>query len=733
MNRKQKIIISVTGIFIVLLILVGLTYAYFLTRIQGNTNTKSISVTTADLKLTYGDGNGDITAEKIQPGTTIDTKTFTVKNEGNATVNNYAVYLEELVNTLSRTSDMVFTLTCTSSVSGKACNGKTETSFPTQNGMLVTNNIDVNEIQSYELKVVYKEMNVDQSEDMNKTIGAKVQIYNLSDIVDITGNVTNATTGDYVEMQSTPKTSQIRDNKYFIPAVEPGVHTLYVKDSKGTVKGSKQITINKGSTSSINGDIITVTSDSQTISLNITNISTTLITDIGSVEDYLPFEEGTLAYNILTNSKNKTNGTEFLKTPKTTPAKESSSKYVKGTDPTSFTSNLWSATNYYISYADDYTVDETTGKFTLVNPTVATTKYTISMANNLVGKYAVWSTSKPTTSNTQNQYSINKISTNVSGITSTINYASISSASLKTESGESTLSITADNYGTSYYYRGGVEDNYVNFAGMCWKVVRIEGNGSTKLILEDKDNTCEADEYTGNWKIGSGKFGYTKYSENTLTAPDGTKNSSVRYIANYLNGGTDYDKSMATAFKNFQTGSLANYLDKLKAGDWCLNDKAYATSSDNTTALTSQELLDNQIKEINFYYDSRVRLNGKTTKEPTLKCNGTNMSKFADNTDMYVGTLTADEIIYAGGKVSTINPDSYLINDYQKSNPLSFWSLSPNYFDSGYDCVFIVGSEGRVSDEFVHNDISFRPAVTLVSSVQISTGNGTKSNPYVIS
>ena len=240
MNRKQKIIISVTGIFIVLLILVGLTYAYFLTRISGNTNTKSISVTTADLKLTYGDGNGDITAEKIQPGTTIDTKTFTVKNEGNATVNNYAVYLEELVNTLSRTSDMVYTLTCTSSVSGKTCNGKTETAFPTQNGLLVTNNIDVNETQSYELKVVYKEMNIDQSEDMNKTIGAKVQIYNLADIVDITGNVTNATTGDYVEMQSTPKTSQIRDNKYFIPAVEPGVHTLYVKDKDGTVKGSNK-------------------------------------------------------------------------------------------------------------------------------------------------------------------------------------------------------------------------------------------------------------------------------------------------------------------------------------------------------------------------------------------------------------------------------------------------------------------------------------------------------------
>ena len=38
MNRKQRIIVSVTGIFLVLLILVGLTYAYFLTKIKGNDN-----------------------------------------------------------------------------------------------------------------------------------------------------------------------------------------------------------------------------------------------------------------------------------------------------------------------------------------------------------------------------------------------------------------------------------------------------------------------------------------------------------------------------------------------------------------------------------------------------------------------------------------------------------------------------------------------------------------------
>ncbi len=40
-----------------------------------------------------------------------------------------------------------------------------------------------------------------------------------------------------------------------------------------------------------------------------------------------------------------------------------------------------------------------------------------------------------------------------------------------------------DDYGTSYYYRGAVENNYVVFANMCWRVVRVVGDGSIKLTL----------------------------------------------------------------------------------------------------------------------------------------------------------------------------------------------------------------------------------------------------------
>ena len=621
MNRKQKIIISVTGIFIVLLILVGLTYAYFLTRIQGNTNTKSISVTTADLKLTYGDGNGDITAEKIQPGTTIDTKTFTVKNEGNATVNNYAVYLEELVNTLSRTSDMVYTLTCTSSVSGKTCNGVNETTFPTQNGMLVTNNIDVNETQSYELKVVYKEMNIDQSEDMNKTISAKVQIYNLSDIVDITGTVTNASTGDYVEMQSNPKTSQISNGKYLIPAVEPGVHTLYVKDSKGTVKGSKQITINKGSTSSVNGDVITVTSDSQTISLNITNISSTLTTDIGAVKDYSPFSDGTLASAIYKSAKQGgENRTTF------------------GTTVTEFTS--------------------------------------ISGEN------------------------------------------------------ERVLNNAPDDYGDSYYFRGNVLDNYVTFANKTWRIVRINGDGSVRLVLDSS--------------AGRSAFN-TNYNDNAY----------LGYMYGTV-GAATYD----VTHKNISDSTIKQAVDKWYEDNLKTN---YANYLSDTLFCNDKTLASNGIGEVTTqlgygknktYYALTERLvystgtTSITTAKPTFKCaeNATNdYSRFTvdvatlsngnntnGNLKYPIGLLTADEVSFAGAyKADQPNKSYYL---YNSSITSGWWLLSPySYYGSLARVWLVDGSNGYFSSNYaVHDSSAFRPSINLKAELLLGGGDGTISNPYVI-
>ena len=107
MNRRQKIVLSVTGIFLVLLLLVGLTYAYFLTRITGNTNDKSISVSTANLAIVYGNDDGSVIGEgeKITPGTTFEPKTFTVTNEGNDTTE-YVVVIEDTSVTFAQTIEV---------------------------------------------------------------------------------------------------------------------------------------------------------------------------------------------------------------------------------------------------------------------------------------------------------------------------------------------------------------------------------------------------------------------------------------------------------------------------------------------------------------------------------------------------------------------------------------------------------------------------------------------------
>ena len=325
---------------------------------------------------------------------------------------------------------------------------------------------------------------------------------------------------------------------------------------------------------------------------------------------------------------------------------------------------------------------------------------------------------------------------------------------------EAVLSSTEDDYGASYYYRGNVKNNFVNFAGMCWKIVRILGDGSIRLILEDKDTTCQNSGDDVNWNIPTtpgganktGNFGYTEYAANTLTASDGTKNSDSIYVMDYLNGQTNSENSMATAFKNFQeltNGDAKSLKDKistlynaeignyLKSGDWCLDDKAYASTNDNATALTAQEILDNKIKKIPFYYDSYVRLVGKDVKEPTLKCNGTNMSKFGDNTDMYVGTLTADEITYAGAG-SKIASDSILNSNYLTSNQMIMtWTLtSLKYDDYGtfgdFSFMFDIGSTNGFMSGFVNTPFAFRPSINLKSNVEITSGNGTQENPYKV-
>ena len=366
----------------------------------------------------------------------------------------------------------------------------------------------------------------------------------------------------------------------------------------------------------------------------------------------------------------------------------------------------------YITYGDSYEFDRSTGTYTIVNADgspIQTIKYNEGYNNILVDKYIVnyGGSNSSTPDNAIGRSTIYKVTNNSTNLT--IAYKTLEKSSLMTAT-ESTLSVTPDDYGVSYYYRGDIDDNYVNFAGLCWRIVRIEGDGSVKLILEDKTRTCNHSSFTGNWADSTKiNFGY-----------DSTVTPNKPEFLNFSGGLADKLKTYQTTLntKIANTYSNKGLSDYLKIDEWCYDDK-----------INISEYIDSYLHE---YYGAFYRITRQI--KTSLKCSGTKLKKFSDNTDMYVGSLTADESVFAGGHFRT--QAYYLVNNYQRSNSgFSFWTLSPgvvNYqYNSNY--VYAVKSNGGVDELSYSTKVYYRPAITLKSGTTfVAGGVGTKSNPYVI-
>lgn len=94
MNTKEKLTLGIAAIFMVTLAIVGVTYAYFVTRITYS-DSASATIKTANIIVTYGDGNGEVALTNVEPGV-VTYKGFTVKNESDIAAP-YAVVLTSTV------------------------------------------------------------------------------------------------------------------------------------------------------------------------------------------------------------------------------------------------------------------------------------------------------------------------------------------------------------------------------------------------------------------------------------------------------------------------------------------------------------------------------------------------------------------------------------------------------------------------------------------------------------
>ena len=446
----------------------------------------------------------------------------------------------------------------------------------------------------------------------------------------------------------------------------------------------------------------------------------TFVTAAPAPDGWYSAGSGTLLASIRDNNE--------LKTPLTTPGSEVSA-HTKDDVESQTTSVSSTYQAYYFTYGTGYTANGS--KFNLTGTAVTADTYANSYSS-LVGKYFVGSSASSNGSSTAGTM---KTTTNLSSVyyvvsatSSSYTYKQITSNKNTTEA---LLASTEDDYGTSYYFRGAVKNNYVQFANKCWRIVRINGDGSVKLVLHN-DNTSNASSPCAS-SNNSTTAAFARYSGSSYTSVFNSNYNDNAYIG-FMYGATgasDYASTHANTnksdiLKNLETwynNNLKTYESKLADTIWC-NDKSTVSGGLGYGTNATD-------------YGAYNRL--ASTKQPTLKCpndnNGGKLSKFTvddtkngnGNLTYKIGLLTADEIVFAGSIAYTYNRSTYL---QENTGTTWWWSLSPGYFGGSSADVWGVGS-GYLGGDDVRHDYGLRPVISLISSTNV-TGDGTSENSYVV-
>ena len=168
-NKKYQIALLVIAI---MLIVSGVSYAYFAIAVAGTSNPNI--VTSGTMKITYTDGP-EVRLDNAIPGDTL-TKTFTVKNTGTVDTS-YDIYLSDLINTFVDQSDLAYTLT-----SDTGANITSDTQMPSASSKMVSSqNITPNETQSYTLTIKFLNKNEAQDDNQGKLFKTIIKINESSD------------------------------------------------------------------------------------------------------------------------------------------------------------------------------------------------------------------------------------------------------------------------------------------------------------------------------------------------------------------------------------------------------------------------------------------------------------------------------------------------------------------------------------------------------------------------
>jgi len=285
--------------------------------------------------------------------------------------------------------------------------------------------------------------------------------------------------------------------------------------------------------------------------------------------------------------------------------------------------------------------------------------------------------------------------------------------------GEATNGLyqTVDDYGTTYYFRGTVNNNFVKFGknafneDLYWRIIRINGDGSVRLIY----NGTSVSQTGFSTQIGTSAY-------------NSTTNDSAYVGYTYNLGQTnDSDSTIKGVIDNWYNTTL-----KVKKDT---DNNLYSAYLSDTMFCNDRSIYSNNGTYIYYYPYQRV----STLKSPSLECPNQS-DQYTVNVDNEhslgngkltnpVGLITADEVAYAGGASSSTNSLYYLnTNQY-------YWTMSPYSFsaNNAHAYVWLVYSSGYLYNYYSTTANGVRPVINLSSEVLYKSGSGASDNPYEVS
>ena len=281
------------------------------------------------------------------------------------------------------------------------------------------------------------------------------------------------------------------------------------------------------------------------------------------------------------------------------------------------------------------------------------------------------------------------------------------------EDGTNGIYSAEDDLGTSYYFRGNVTNNYVKFANKYWRIIRINGDGTIRMIYAGTSAHANGynDSSANDMSIGTSAFNSSNNDNTYVGYMFGIKGAST--YANTHSNTTD--STIKTELDSWYETNIVNTGNEKYIADaiYC-NDRSLSSGTGIGTKKTT--------------YTAQTRI---SNGQPTLKCTN-NSDKFTKSTTIgngkltkMIGLITSDEVMYAGEKYGVTNKEYYLYSGKY------YWTMTPYSYSIGVARAGSVNGYGSLSYFRVNDNFPVRPVVSLKSDA-ISGESGTAESPFFV-